>query len=245
MAHEQVDITTTDGICPTHVFTPAGEGPWPAVIMYMDALGIRPGMLETGQHLADAGFVVLLPDLFYRYGTYEPMDPVAVIGGGNMRAVIMPFMSTTDTKKVAADTAHYIAYLDTRSDVKGDKIGVTGYCMGGSMAIAAAGAFPDRIAAAAPFHAGNLATDADTSPHLFVPSIEAEVYVGYADPDNSYPPEMAERFKKALDDAGVTYRHEGYKAAHGWMMPDFPIYDAGEAARGWQETIALFKRTLG
>jgi carboxymethylenebutenolidase len=244
VGHEQVIIRTKDGECPTHVLTPDGAGPWPAAIIYMDALAIRPTLVEMAARLADDGYVVLLPDLFYRVGGYAPLDP-KVVFAGDFRAIVGPMMATTDNRKAAEDTEALIAYLDGRDDVAGPKIGVVGFCMGGGMALTVAGTFPDRIAAAASFHGGNLATDAPISPHLLAPKIAAEVYVAGADHDNSYPPEMAQRLEAALSDAGVTYRAEIYPdAAHGWMKPDFPIYDEAAAERGWRELLALFDRAL-
>ncbi len=116
--------------------------------------------------------------------------------------------------------------------------------MGGGMAFAAAGAYPDRFAAEASFHGGNLATDSPTSPHLFAPKLKAEVYIAAADNDSSYPPEMAERLENALARGGVRYSMETYPAAHGWMKPDFPVYDNIAAERGWVEMLALFARNL-
>lgn len=113
------------------------------------------------------------------------------------------------------------------------------------MAIAAAGTWPDRFAAVASFHGGNLATDAPDSPHTYAPRLKAELYIAAADADKSYPSDMAERLKAALDQAGVRYRAETYLgAAHGWMKPDFPVYDAAAAERGWSEMLAFFHRTL-
>jgi len=244
VGHEQVTIPAKDGEIATHILTPDGAGPWPAIIVYMDALAIRPALIAMAARLAGDGYVVLLPDLFYRFGRYEPLDPIMVFAG-DFRAVIGPMMATTDNHKAAEDTKALLAYLDTRGDVAGPKIGVVGFCMGGGMALTAAGVFPDRVAAAASFHGGNLATDAATSPHLLAPAIKAEVYVAGADKDHSYPPEMAERLGAALTDAGVTHRAEIYAgAAHGWMKPDFAIYDEAAAERGWREMFALFDRTL-
>jgi len=245
MSHEQVSIKTKDGDCPTHVFTPAGDGPWPAVIFYMDALAIRPTLFDMGQRLADAGYVVLLPDLFYRYGAYDELDPKEVFASGSVREVIGPLMSTTSTLKAAEDTEAFLAYLDSRDDVAGSKVGTTGYCMGGGMSLTAAGAFPDRIAAAASFHGGNMANDTDLSPHLAAAKIKGRVYVSGADKDDSYPPEMAARLEKALSDAGVDHRCEIYPdALHGWTMADFPIYNEAAAERHWKELLALFADTL-
>lgn len=244
MADEQVSIRTKDGSCPAHVLTPEGAGPWPPVIMYMDALGIRPAILDLAARLAGNGYVVLVPDLFYRFGPYGALDPKAVFAG-DFRAVIGPMTGTTDNAKAAEDTKAFIDYLDRRGDVRPPKIGTIGFCMGGGMALTAAGKFPDRVAAAASFHGGNLATDAPTSPHLLAPEMKAEIYVAGADNDQSYPPEMAERLDEALTDAGVTYRSEIYAgAAHGWMKPDFPVYDREAAERGWKALLELFDRTL-
>jgi carboxymethylenebutenolidase len=244
MPHEQVTIRTRDGECHAHVLTPEGHGPWPAVILYMDALAMRQTLIDMAARLAGHGYVVLLPDLFYRFGPYEAFDPKEVFAG-DFRAIIGPLMSTTDNHKAAEDSEAFLAYLDSRGDVAGSRIGTVGFCMGGGMALTVAGTFPDRVAAAVSFHGGNLVTDKPVSPHLLVPKIKAEVYVAGADHDNSYPPEMAEALEKALTDAGVTYRAEIYKdASHGWMKPDFPIYDEAAAERGWTEMLALFQRTL-
>jgi carboxymethylenebutenolidase len=67
---DRVEIRTADGVCPSYLFHPTGGGPWPAVLMYMDGVGIRPAMLEVGERLATHGYLVLLPDLFYRAGPY-------------------------------------------------------------------------------------------------------------------------------------------------------------------------------
>jgi carboxymethylenebutenolidase len=211
---------------------PAGGGPWPAVIFYMDAGGVRPAVLDMAQRLADAGYAVLLPDLFYRYGPYGPFVPKEVFAG-DVRAILGPLMATTGNDKAADDTEALLAYLDTRNDVAGRKVGVVGFCMGGGMALAAAGTYPDRFAAVASFH--GVATDAPTSPHLFAPKLKAEVYVASAENDGSYTREMAERLEKALAQAGLRYSTDTYPAAHGWMMPDFPVYDHAGAERGWVE----------
>lgn len=244
MPTEQVTIHTRDGDCRAYVMSPTGDGPWPAVIFYGDAGGIRPAMLEMATQLADAGHVVLLPDLFYRYGPYGPLVPVEVFKG-DVAAILGPLMATTGTDKAAEDTAAFLAYLDTRKDIAGASIGAVGFCMGGGMAIASAAAYPERFKAVASFHGGNLATDAPTSPHLRVPELAAEVYIASAEKDGSYPPAMAARLEAALTAAGVTYRAEEYAGAlHGWMVTDFPVYDAAAAERGWQAMLALFGRTL-
>jgi carboxymethylenebutenolidase len=245
MPQTKISIRTTDGECPTYVLTPEGEGPWPAAIFYMDGLAIRPALVEMAQRLADGGYVVLLPDLYYRVGHYEPLDPKVVLAAKDVRAAIGHLLGSTDNRRAAADTAAFLEYLDTRKDIAGTKVGTTGYCMGGGISLTVAGTYPERIAAAASFHGGALATDSELSPHLLAPEIKGRVYVAGADNDASYPPEQAERLDQALTEAGVDHVCEIYAGAlHGWTMTDFPIYNEAAAERHWQALFKLFEETL-
>jgi carboxymethylenebutenolidase len=245
MSYEQVPLHTRDGECPAHVFTPPAPGRHPGVIFYLDGLGIRPTIFEMGQRLADHGYVVLVPDLYYRAGPYEPLEPREVFASGDVRGAIAHLFTSTDNRRAAEDTEAFLSYLDTRTDVVGPKVGTTGYCMGGGMSLTAAGTYPDRVAAAASFHGGNLATDSELSPHRLAPQITGRVYVAGADHDDSYPPEMATRLEQALSDAHVDHRCEIYSgAAHGWTMADFPVYDEKAAERHWRELVAFFTDTL-
>lgn len=245
MPQTKITITTQDGECPAYILTPDGPGPWPAVIFYMDALAIRPALVEMAEKLAATGYLVLLPDLFYRVGPYETLDPKVIFASKDIRAAIGHLLSSTDNHRAAQDTAAFIAYLETRSDVAGTKYGATGYCMGGAIALTAAGTYPEKFAAVASFHGGNLATDSALSPHLLAPAIQARIYVAAAENDNSYPPEMAARLEAALTDAGVTHLCETYEGAlHGWTMTDFPIYNEPAANRHWAALAKLFGETL-
>lgn len=244
MPTDHLSIRTADADCPAYLMSPSGLGPWPAVILYGDAGGIRPAMRDMARQLADTGYIVLLPDLYYRFGPYGPLVPKDVFNGDVM-AILGPLMASTGVDKASADTAAFLAYLDTRKDKAGDKVGAVGFCMGGGLAIGAAATYPDRFAAIASFHGGNLATDAPTSPHLLVPTLQAEVYIASADKDDSYPAAMAQRLENALGAAGVRYRAECYRgASHGWMVPDFPTYDRAFADKGWDALVQLFDRTL-
>lgn len=246
MAREETTIAAADGDCATWVFTPdQGAGPWPAVIFFMDALAIRPALFDMAQRLADGGYVVVLPDLFYRFGPYEELDPAAVFASENPRSAFAPMMETIDGPKAAKDTTALLAYLDTRGDVAGNKVGTTGYCMGGGLALHAAAAHPERVGAAASFHGGRLATDNETSPHKVVSQITGRVYIGAADNDGSYPPEQAALLCQTLMEGHVDFRHELYPgAAHGWTMPDFPIYDQAGSDRHFDELFRMFGETL-
>src|SRR6202521_5187384 len=213
MSH--VEIKTRDGMCPSYVYRPMGSGPWPAVLVFMDGLGIRPAMLEIGERLATSGYFVLLPDLFYRSGPYEPMDPHAVFSDPEKRKVLMEKMALATPDHVMSDSRAFLDFIAAQPDVKPGKIGTTGYCMGGLMSLTAAGTYPDRIVATASYHGGRLATDAPESPHLLAPKIKSRGYVGGAIADQSFPDEMKARLENALTNAGVDHDIETYQATHG------------------------------
>jgi carboxymethylenebutenolidase len=245
MPRVDVTITTRDGSCPASVFTPAsGAGPWPGIIFYMDAPGIRPVMWDMGQRLADDGYLVLLPDLFYRWGPYEPVVPAEAFGDPEKRAAIMAKVYGLDRDKKVADADAFTAYLAAHPDVKGERFGVTGYCMGGNAALTAGGAFPERFAAIASFHGGNLATEDAESPHRFVGEITGRVYVAGSIEDASFPDEQKQRLERALGDAGVHHVVETYPAHHGFAVPDIPAYDAAAAERHWAALKDLYAATL-
>jgi carboxymethylenebutenolidase len=241
----KVEIKTKDGACPSDVFRPVGRGPWPAVLAFMDGVGIRPAMLEIGERLATSGYFVLLPDLFYRSGPYEPMNAHTVFTDPEQRKVLMEkFFAHATPANIMSDTGAFLDYLAGQHDVKPGGIGTTGYCMGGLMSLTAAGTFPDRIVAAASYHGGRLATEKPDSPHLLAPKIKARVYVAGAIDDQSFPDDMKARLEEALTNAGVDHKIETYQAKHGWVLRDTPVYDAAAAERHWQTMLALFSATL-
>jgi carboxymethylenebutenolidase len=241
----RIEITTSDGVCRSYVYRPAGHGPWPAVLVFMDGLGIRPAMLEVGERLAQSGYFVLLPDLFYRSGEYEPMDPHSVFSDPEKRKTLMEkFFALATPRNIMSDTRAFLEYLAAQPDVKSGGIGTTGYCMGGLMSLTAAGTYPDRIVAAASYHGGRLATDAPDSPHRLAANIKARVYVAGATDDASFPDDMKARLDEALTKAGVDHTIETYPAKHGWVFRDTPVYDSAAAERHWNTLIALFDVTL-
>jgi carboxymethylenebutenolidase len=240
-----VDIVTRDGRCPSYVVRPSGEGPWPAVLVFMDGLGIRPAILAVGQRLAAHGYFVLLPDLFYRSGPYEPMDPHSVFSDPEKRKVLSEkFFAHVSPANIMSDTQAFLDYLASEPDAKKGGIGTTGYCMGGLMSLTAAGTYPDHVVAAASFHGGRLATDAPDSPHLLAPKMKARVYVAGAIEDPSFPDDMKARLEDALTKAGVDHRIETYPAKHGWVLRDTPVYDAAAAERHWKSLLGLLDETL-
>src|SRR5688500_6481478 len=244
MPHTDLEIETTDGRCPTHVYRPAGSGPWPGVIVYMDALGVRPAIMEIAERIANAGYYVLLPDLFYRVkvdasnGARFLTDPVC---RQDVMTSVMPSSSHANDMR---ETEALLTHLSAQPDVQSDRIGITGYYMGGRLAVYAAGHFGDRICAAASYHGGGLATDKPDSPHRLAPRIRARVYVAGAIKDANFDDAQKARLAQALTDAGDDHTIETYDALHGWVPRDTPVHDEAAAARHWKTLLELFGRTL-
>lgn len=242
---QKIGIDTRDGVCPSYIYRPAGSGPWPAVLVFMDGIGIRPAMLEIGERLASCGYFVLLPDLFYRSGPYAPMDPHTVFSDPEKRKVLMEkYFAPASPPNVMSDTRAFLDYLKSAADVRPGGIGTTGYCMGGLMSLTAAGTYPDEIAAAASYHGGRLASDAPTSPHLLADKIKARLYIAGAIEDASFPDDMKARLEAALTAAGVDHRIETYPARHGWVLRDTPVYDEAACERHWRTLTQLFRDVL-
>jgi carboxymethylenebutenolidase len=244
LTETRVDLHTADGVMDTYVFQPPGTGPWPAVIMYMDAMAVRPDLKSMAQRLAAHGYVAVLPNLFYRSGPLAPIDANVFVKPGPERDRVFGLIHSINGPLVMSDTAAVMEYLDTNPSVRG-QVGTVGYCMGGGYALRAAGTFPDRVGAAASFHGGWLATDAPDSPHTFAPRIRAKVYIGVAGIDPMFPDQERERLRQALEDAKVDFTLEVYPdVRHGFTVTGHPVYDAAGSERHWQVLLRLFSDTL-
>jgi carboxymethylenebutenolidase len=214
------------------------------MLMFMDGIGIRPALFDMAERLAGAGYVVLLPDLFYRI-SYTPIAPAKLFSDPDARKDWSTRVSpAASVPNVMRDTPAFLAYLSANPRVRPSKIGTTGYCMGGRLSLAAAGTFPDRIAAAASYHGSGLATDDPNSPHRLAPMMRAKVYVAGAIEDAGFDDAQKERLDEALTAAGVDHVVETYQARHGWVPADTPVHDETATARHWQTLLRLFEETL-
>jgi carboxymethylenebutenolidase len=195
------------------------------------------------ERIAAHGYYVILPDLFWRIGPYAPINIAEVFKDeAARRAVFGPMMASTDPEKAMRDIGACLDYLAAQPQVKGAKVGVTGYCMGGGHAIREGSRRPQRQAA---FHGGRLATDAPDSPHLLAPKMKAKVLVAGADADAGFPPEQAEKLKAALDAARVENTVTIYQGArHGYAPADMPVYDREASERHFRELFALLDESL-
>jgi carboxymethylenebutenolidase len=237
-------VTTPEGNCPVLLFTPDGPGPWPGVVMFPDAGGVRDTFYQMAGKLAGFGYAVLLPDVYYRHGDWAPFNMATAFGDDAERKRIMSMIGGLTADMITSDAAALFDYLAARPEVTGERFGVCGYCMGGRVSVLLAGRLPDRVAAVASFHGGGLVTDTPDSPHLLADRMNALVYVGGAENDASFTADHAEQLDKALTAAGVRHRIEWYQAAHGFAVPDNPPYDPAADERHWAAMTETFGSEL-
>jgi carboxymethylenebutenolidase len=241
---QEIDIKTRDGVA--HAWTyRGGEGPRSAVLLYPDAGGVRPAIHEMAERLASLGYFVLLPNIYYRAGAYAPFHMATAWSDPPERARLMELFSSMTAERVGVDSGAYLEAIGRQRDVRKDRIGITGYCIGGRMAFLTAGKHPDKVRAAASFHGGGLATDQADSPHRLADRIRASLYFGVADSDGSCPPEHQGVLAAALGAAGVDYCIELYKGKkHGFAVSDAAAYDQEGAERHWRLLESFFGETL-
>jgi carboxymethylenebutenolidase len=248
MHKTMVDVRTEDGVADSYLVLPDGDGPHPGVLLYMDAFGLRPRLKEMADRIAERGYAVLVPNILYRGGRAPQID-LSGLGDpakrGKMFEKIFPVIQALDTAAITRDTKAYLDFFHTQDGVDPGPVAIVGYCMGGTNALRAIEAYPDRIKALASFHGGRLATDQPDSPHLQVGNITGEAYFAHADNDNSMTAEQISWLEAALDKAGVRYTSEVYKdAPHGFTMSDTAMYNEAGEQRHWVNLFELLDRAL-
>jgi carboxymethylenebutenolidase len=213
--------------------------------MFADAGGMRDTMRQMGERLSNLGFVVLVPDFYYRNGPYDPVDMRTAFSTQETMEKIMGMMRGYTPEMAVKDATAFVEYLDSLPEKKSGGVGTTGYCMGGRLSLITATHLGDRIAAAASFHGGGIAKEDDpNSPHHRAGAIKATVYVAGAIEDQSFNDEDRDLLEQSLTQAGVSHTIETYPAHHGFAVSDNTSYDEAAAERHWQAMENLFASAL-
>lgn len=246
MILQQVEIPTMDGTIGALLARPDTTEKLPGIIQLTDGLGLRQAHVDLSNRIAERGYVVLTPNIFYRTTKppafdFEPDFP-------SERAVnrFRELTGPLTPEAMMRDGSAYIDFLAAQPLVSRGPIGVVGFCFAGQFALRTAAARPDRIAAAASFHGGGLVTDTDQSPHLVLPRVKARLYFGHAVNDKGMPADAIEELDRALQAWGGKYENETYDGAvHGWMIADHSkVYNPEQAERGFSKLMALLDSTL-
>jgi carboxymethylenebutenolidase len=246
VVQKDVDVPMASGVADSALFYPEGRGSWPAVLVWTDILGLRPVFREMGQRLAAEGYVVLVPNPFYRNAKAPVVDGSFDFSKPEDRAKVMPMAAALTADATISDAKSYVAFLDAQPQTdKKKKMGVQGYCMGGPPTFRTAATAPERVGAAATFHGGGLVTDKPDSPHLLIPKMKAEILCAIADNDDKRDPAAKDKLKEAFAAAHLKATVEVYDGCnHGWTVRGSQVYNEAGAERAWAELTALYKRNL-
>lgn len=242
-----IQIESPDGAIDAHIFVPDdARGPLPAVVLFTDIGGIRPCYHDKAQTLADDGYAVLMPNIYYRHGAGSPVPQGKSFRDDDVLPSLFEIARELTPDAQNRDFAQLLATIDAEAEFADGPVGVVGYCLTGSFALRMAANHPDRVAAAATFHAANLAVEDDRNSVLHeVKNIRGQVYLGHADQDKTLPPDQIARMDAALADAGVHFTTELYAGArHGFTAADVPDYDEAADARHYKRLATLFEETL-
>lgn len=245
-----IEIPAAEGTAEALVARPStATGPLPGVILYMDAFGLRPRIQEMAQHIADWGYVVMAPNLFYRDGSITELAPAVDMstqeGRETAGKAAFPRVGRLTPDKALPDIDAWVSALVSLDGVLPGLIGTTGYCMGARLAVRTATSHPEAVAACGGFHGGGLATDEPDSPHLKLGNARARFVFGHADHDRSMGPDAVARLCGALQAARLEASNEIYPGApHGYTMADASIFHPEATERHFQELRALLDGTL-
>ncbi|MFF1916286.1 dienelactone hydrolase family protein [Streptomyces sp. NPDC058239] len=241
MPSKTLQIPTADGHADAFAAFPDHGERHPGVLMYADAFGIRPVLREMACELAGHGYYVLVPNFFYRHGPAPLIELPEHIGEEVRSAVVaqlMPLIEAHTVERALSDADAYLRFLTTQPEVGAGPVAVTGYCIGGLLAMRTAAAHPGQVAAVAGFH-GPVGADGPDSLHR----LTAEVHLGHAETDLT--PEALGELNQVLDAAGVGYTSEIYPGTvHGFTMSDTDAFNPAALQRHWDRLLPLLGRTL-
>jgi carboxymethylenebutenolidase len=240
---QDVTVATPDGKAEAVLFQPSARGHYPAVLLWPDLAGVRPVFRDIGSKIAEQGFIVLLPNTYYRSAKISPVELSAA--DPETRKRLMGYRATATDDGIVRDGIAYIAFLDRQKHTARErKAGTVGYDVGASYAFRTAAAQPDRIGAVASIYGLGVATPHPDSPHLLVPKSKAAYFVAQAKDDDTREPGDKDDIRAKIAEGGLTGTVEVYPANHGWAVPGSRAYDQASANRALTETIKLLKTSL-
>ena len=224
---EMIDV----GGMPAYLARPDGAGPRPAVLVIQEAFGLNDHIKDVTRRVAGEGYVALAPDLFHRGGKGRT-------AGYDQLPKALELMGALKDDEIVADVASAIAHLEKDPGVRRDRIGITGFCMGGRVSYLAACALPDKIAAAVPFYGGGIPIDR-------TPTLRAPVLAFFGDADPFIPLDSVEKLKAEAARLGKRVETVVYPGApHGFFCNERDSYRPDAARDAWERTKAFFAKHL-
>lgn len=247
VAMRKVEIRMPEGTADAYVLTPdvAADGDLPGVIDLPDIRSIRDATLANSRRLAESGYLVLSPNVFYRTARPPVITfPMNFAEERTRRRVA----ELTDPLTPAAMHADAHAYINALAGFGANpgRVGVVGHCFTGAQALRTAAALPDQVATVASLHGGHLFTSPEdpSSPHQELGKIKASLFFAHAHQDAAMPAEKISALEAALQGWGGNWKSEVFSARHGWTASDSSSFDTAEAERAMSEVLELLRRCL-
>lgn len=215
---------------------PQGSGTFPAIMVFMEAFGLNPNIKNVCDRFAQAGYVALAPD-FYHGDVYDYKD---------LQAAVAKLKSLNDDT-VMAEVGQGLDFLAKRQEVAADKIGVTGFCMGGRHAFLANAAHADRFQAAVSFYGSGIAVDKIGRKPLLdrVDAMRSPIMLIYGADDEMIAADEHARISQALSQAKKRYILTVFpNAGHGFLSDRRDSYAAAPAKEAWEMTMNFFQQYL-
>ena len=247
MQEREVVIQTPDGAMDCYITHPDEGGPHPAVILYMDAPGIREELRDMCRRIGTVGYYVLMPNMYYRTGTEGNygFDLMKTRDSEDERNKMFAVMNSLTNALVVSDTGPMLQHIRQDAAAAPGPVGCVGYCMSGRYVVSVAAAFPDDFAAVASYYGVGIITDQPDSPHLKADRIKAELYLAFAEQDHYVPDEIVEQLPGVMQAAGANARVEVYPGTdHGFAFPKRPAYVKPAGERHYERMFAMFDRQL-
>ena len=246
LVETDVRVKTAEGVIDAVLVYPDGRRKWPGVLMWPDIFGLRPVFREMARRLAASGYVVLVPNPFYRAGAAPVVTGKVNTADRSAMAPLMEYRKALTDDRVAMDAAALVGFLDRQRQVDPRKgIGVQGYCMGGPLSFRTAAVRANRVRAVGSFHGGGLVTKDPNSPHLLIPKTRAAFLVAIAQNDDRKEPASKDVLKSAFAAAKKKAMVDVYSGDHGWCVPGSQAYNQAAAERAWGDLLRLYKSALG
>jgi carboxymethylenebutenolidase len=234
----EVTVNTGSEKMPCYTARPASGGPYPGLVVVMEAFGLNGNIRAISDRFAAEGFAVISPNLYFRSSDN-------VVGYDNLPGAIKLMGSLTDDQ-IAADMTAAINFLKSQKDVK-PKFGTTGFCMGGRVAFLAAVRNGD-VHASVPFYGGGMTralAPGGRTPIDDAGNLKGPVLAFFGCKDAFIPPAEVNKFRDALSAAKKPAEVVLYADAdHGFMCDERPSYNAERAKEAFPKTIAFFKKNL-
>jgi carboxymethylenebutenolidase len=228
---EDVKIQAESGSMSAFLARPTAAGTHPAVVVVMEAFGLNPHIKDITKRLAAEGYVAIAPDVYYR-------EKGAVVGYDNLPEAIRLMTSLKDDL-IVKDMAAVIGYLQGLASVRPDRIGITGFCMGGRITFLTA-SHNAAVKAAAPFYGGGIGGLLEGAGGIRCPLL-----LFFGDQDPFIPNEEVATITSTLARLKKAAEVKVYQGApHGFFCNERDSYRPADAQDAWQRLLKFFGQHL-